>query len=184
MGSRLTWTAELLEAAGPSSELNAIAQTILKDSKPVRIVSFNKTSEVNWSLPWHQDRVIAVKNKHENLGFTKWSRKSEKWHCEPPAEILERMIFARIHLDHSNETNGCLEISAGSHKLGKLRSKDIGDMIVNLPIETCVAERGDVLFVKALTVHRSATSRSSSSRNAIRIDFSNSDLPPPLEWHY
>jgi len=117
-GSRLEWSELLVEAAGISSNLNLIAERVLTGAKPVRFVSFNKNSKTNWSLPWHQDRVIAVKGKVEKDGFINWSQKAGQWHCEPPTEILEKMVFARIHLDASDETNGCLELSIGSHKHG------------------------------------------------------------------
>jgi hypothetical protein len=39
-----------------------------------------------------------------------------------------------------------------------------------------------VLFAKALILHRSAPSRTSAPRRAVRIDYCADDLPPPLAW--
>jgi len=183
-GRRLGWTDKLAKAAGTSSKLNDLAQTILPNAKPVRFVSFNKSSGLNWSLPWHQDRVIAVNDKADVKGFKNWSQKAGLWHCEPPIKILEKMIFARVHLDDSDENNGCLEVLVGSHKYGKIISSDIEKIVAELPKEACIANRGDVLFVKALTLHRSHASYSQSSRRALRVDYSNRDLPHPLAWQY
>jgi len=183
-GSRLEWSDILAEAAGTSSKLNDLAQTVLPNAKPVRFVSFNKASSLNWSLPWHQDRVITVKDKVDVKGFKNWSQKAGLWHCEPPTKILEKMIFARVHLDDSDKYNGCLEVLVGSHKYGKIISTDIEKIVAELPKEACIAKRGDVLFVKALTLHRSQASYSQSSRRALRVDYSNHDLPHPLAWQY
>jgi len=162
--------------------IDDLAQEILPNAKCVRLISFNKTSQTNWSLPWHQDRVIAVENKFETPGFDNWSQKSGLWHCEPPIEILEKMMFARVHLNDSDETNGCLEVALGSHKSGKVLSRDIANTVAELNIESCIARRGDILFAKALTLHRSGASRSKSPRHALRIDYSNQTLPNPLKW--
>ena len=52
------------------------------------------------------------------------------------------------------------------------------------PVEICDARRGDLLFVKALALHRSSSSSAPSGghRRALRIDYSSEELPFPLEW--
>ncbi len=34
-------------------------------ARPVRAIAFDKTRGSNWSVPWHQDRTIAVDRKDE-----------------------------------------------------------------------------------------------------------------------
>jgi hypothetical protein len=139
--------------------LSALAVKLLPGARPIRVVAFNKTGANNWTLPWHQDRVIALR-----------------------IEVLERMIFARVHLDPADAENGCLQLALGTHAHGKIAAAD-ADAIANAaPIENCIAERGDVLFAKALILHRSAPSRVSAGRRAIRIDYCVEDLPAPLQW--
>lgn len=184
VGRRLEWSDSLSKAIEASSRLNYLAQSVMTGAKPVRFVSFNKTSKMNWALPWHQDRVIAVKEKEGHEGFINWSNKSGVWHCEPPIDILENMVFARVHLDAATKANGCLELAIGSHKYGKILSKDTNAIVSKLPKETCIAERGDILFAKVLTLHRSIGSTSMSPRRALRIDYSNHNLPEPLKWAY
>ena len=55
---------------------------------PLRAVGFNKSSDENWSLPWHQDRIVAMPRKDPDPRFKNWSRKSGIWHCEPPPDML------------------------------------------------------------------------------------------------
>lgn len=162
--------------------LTALARQLLPGARPVRVVAFNKTEANNWTLPWHQDRVVALRERVETPGFTNWTNKAGIWHAEPPIELLERMLFARIHLDPADADNGCPQLALGTHARGKIAAADTEAIANAAPIEDCIAERGDVLFAKALILHRSAPSRTSAGRRAIRIDYCAEDLPQPLEW--
>ncbi len=166
----------------PPTALNTLAQKFLLNARLVRIVAFNKSEVNNWTLPWHQDRVIALRERVEVAGFTNWTNKAGIWQAEPPIEILERMIFARIHLDPADTENGCLQLALGTHARGKIAAADAEAIAGAAPVENCIAERGDVLFAKALILHRSAPSRTNSGRRAIRIDYCAEPLPSPLEW--
>ena len=33
------------------------------NARPVRVIAFNKTEGNNWTLPWHQDRVVALRER-------------------------------------------------------------------------------------------------------------------------
>jgi hypothetical protein len=57
-------------------------------SKPVRVLAFDKTPESNWSLGWHQDRVIVVKHRRDLLGFGTWTLKGDIPHVEAPLEYF------------------------------------------------------------------------------------------------
>ena len=151
-------------------------------AKPVRTVAFNKTPDTNWGVPWHQDRVIAVADKHEITGFDKWTNKSGVWHCEPPLHVLDEMLFVRVHLDDTDHGNGAMEIAVGSHVQGIVPAAIAADTAHRHPIESCEAKRGDVLVLKMLTLHGSKPSKASSSRRVFRIDFASTDLPIPLNW--
>ncbi len=151
-------------------------------AKPVRTVAFNKTPDTNWGVPWHQDRVIAVADKHEVTGFDKWTRKSEVWHCEPPQHVLDEMLFVRVHLDDTDHGNGAMQIAIGSHVQGIVPAALAEETAHRYPIESCKAKRGDVLVLKMLTLHGSQPSKTSSNRRVFRIDFASTDLPSPLSW--
>lgn len=166
----------------PPTALNVYAQQLLPNARPVRVIAFNKTEANNWTLPWHQDRVVALHERVETPGFTNWTNKAGIWHAEPPIELLGRMIFARIHLDPADTENGCLQLALGTHAQGKIAAADADRIASAAPIENCVAERGDVLFAKALVLHRSSPSRSNDGRRAIRIDYCADPLPSTLEW--
>jgi hypothetical protein len=149
---------------------------------PVRIVGFDKRATANWSLPWHQDRVIAVRERHDVPGFTNWSRKRGLWHCEPPREVLDRMLFVRVHLDDCDAGNGAMEIAPGSHRLGAVPESGVVAAAGGFGSEVCVATAGDVLVLRMLTLHRSGRSESARPRRVLRVDFALDPLPAPLQW--
>lgn len=159
-----------------------LARQLVPGCQPVRIVAFDKSPDFNWTLPWHQDRVIAVRDRHEVEGFSNWSLKVGVWHCEPPIELLSRMVFARVHIDAAAEQNGCLELALESAANGRIGASDAASVAAASPRELCIAQAGDVLFASALILHRSNASASPAPRRALRIDFSADALPAPLRW--
>lgn len=154
-GARLDWNDGLARAVGVGRGLTELARRLLPGAMPVRVVVFNKSSDLNWNVPWHQDRVIAVRERHDVDGFNAWTRKAGTWHVEPPIDFLREMIFARVHLDDADAQNGCLELALGTHTLGRVKAEDADAVAGSAPLEICRAGRGDVLFVNALTLHRS-----------------------------
>lgn len=174
--------AELMSMLGPASPLGELVSTVLPGARPVRLVAFNKSSAVNWAVPWHQDRVVALKEKADVHGYFGWARRDGLWHAEPPVQVLEGMIFARIHFDRNDHENGAMELASGSHLEGKVSADAADNVAQNYPTITCEAERGDVALIKALTLHRSSTSAAAETRSALRVDFASQALPAPLEW--
>jgi len=151
-------------------------------ARPVRAILFDKNSETNWTLGWHQDRTIAVRERADVVGFSNWTMKSGVTHVEPPFAVLERMITARIHLDDVGADNGPLLIAPGSHRLGRLDASEIEATVEAAgPIE-CLARAGDVWVYKTAILHASEASRCATGRRVLQIDFSADKLPGDLEW--
>src|SRR5690349_435166 len=107
-------------------EVNTLAARLLPGARPVRVIVFNKSEANNWALPWHQDRVVALQERVETAGYGTWTNKAGIWHAEPPIELLERMLFARIHLDAADTETGCLQLALGTHARGKIAAADAG----------------------------------------------------------
>jgi hypothetical protein len=167
--------------AASSPLTRAIAAEFPK-ARAVRALAFNKTEASNWGVPWHQDRVIQVAAKHDVEGFHNWSQKSGHWHCEPPLHLLKDMLFVRLHLDTTEAASGPMEIALGSHSAGILPSAAAEAAAARYVSELCLANRGDVLVLNMLTLHRSRPAALASTRRTLRIDFARTDLPAPLEW--
>ena len=94
------------------------------------------------------------------------------------------MIFARVHLDDTQEENGCIQLALGTHNLGLVDTAEADTRAGSAPLEICRARRGDVLFAKALILHRSRPSKRPIERRAIRIDYCARPLPDPLAWAF
>ncbi|MEM7776180.1 MAG: phytanoyl-CoA dioxygenase family protein [Pseudomonadota bacterium] len=160
-----------------------IASRLLADpARLVRILAFDKTVSANWFVPWHQDRIIAVEDRKPVLQFKNWSRKQGCWHVEPPIALLERMVTLRVHLDPCEERDGPLEVLPGTHAFGRLRRSDIGNVAATLAPQVCLADRGDILAMSPLTVHRSRRAKNPSRRRVLHLEFAALDLPEPLRW--
>lgn len=183
-GARLSPTPPLAKILGRRSKLARLIQTLGFDQTPVRLVAFNKSAEANWSVPWHQDRVIAVAEKVDVAGYGNWLNKNGFWHCEAPARLLARMMFARVHLDACEEKNGALELALGTHRRGFIRSDEAAGIADDSIVEICDADVGDVLIANALILHRSRSAAAvARERRALRIDFAvRNELADQLRW--
>ncbi|MEM8949403.1 MAG: phytanoyl-CoA dioxygenase family protein [Pseudomonadota bacterium] len=182
-GERIEPQTALADILSKDSTLGRIMSIFEPSLLPVRIVAFNKTQTNNWGVPWHQDRVICVSERHELSAFVNWSKKSDIWHCEPALEVLERMFFVRIHLDSGKPEDGAMRIAVGSHKEGVVPATMARAVAERYPIEECLADRGDILVLKMLTLHASPRSLTANARRVLRIDYASEDLlPAPLAW--
>ncbi|MAT34679.1 MAG: phytanoyl-CoA dioxygenase [Ponticaulis sp.] len=162
--------------------LQVLASRIQPESKPVRVVTFDKSEEANWALPWHRDFVITTADRQEVEGFSNWTRRNGVWHVRPPMALLEQMFFLRVLLDDTNEQSGDLEIVPTSHVGRHSRTAHEFDGDIEKASISTFGERGDILALHALILHRSAAAGARKARRAIRIDFSADALPEPLEW--
>ena len=181
-GQRIEFSMASHAALSKDGSLICAVRQLAPTAFPVRVVAFNKSEHANWGVPWHQDRVIAVAERSEVVGYHNWTQKSGVWHCEPPPSVLDEMLFVRVHLDDTDQSNGAMEIAVGSHACGMVRSAQAESQATLYPNEICKAKRGDVLILKMLTLHRSKPAQSQSGRRVLRIDFSSTNLPPPLSW--
>jgi hypothetical protein len=151
-------------------------------ARPVRILVFDKTPQINWSVAWHQDRVVAVQTRADVPGFGPWSTKDGVPHVEPPVAILERMVTLRLHLDDCGADSAPLKLAQGSHRLGLVPADRAADEAGALPMTICTAKAGDVWASSSLVLHASERSCAAGHRRVLHIDFAAIDLPPPLRW--
>lgn len=181
-GFKLARADQLNGLLDENSPLTLLARSLVSMAMPVRAVLYDKTAGVNWSMPWHQNRVVTVSSREDVPGFRNWNRKDGVWHAEAPFPLLENMIFAIIHLDETDGPDCTMDLALGSHKLREVDNSEAAEMAEAFPIETCTANPGDVVFVKALTLCRSTVPDSPDTCRRLRVDFSPVPLPAPLEW--
>ncbi|MXO49218.1 phytanoyl-CoA dioxygenase [Erythrobacter vulgaris] len=176
-----------IEALKPFMEadgcIGAIAASVLgKQAKPVRAILFDKTPGTNWSLAWHQDRTICVKEKFEADGFGPWTIKSGLLHVAPPFDLLTRMVTLRAHLDPVPMTNAPLLVSPGSHTQGRIPVEEVEQVVERFGIAVCTAEAGDIWLYATPILHASEAAFEPKSRRVLQVDFAAEDLPHGLKW--
>ena len=180
----------LLEQSGAvrrlaaSREVREVAETVLgPQCFAVRAILFDKTPAANWKVLWHQDLTIAVRRRVTMAGFDVWSEKAGIPHVHAPAEILERMLAVRIHLDDCGPDNGPVRVLPGSHRVGRLSPDAIDAWKASGAAVDCIVERGGILAFRPLVLHASAPARSPAHRRVLHFEFAAETPPEPLEWY-
>jgi hypothetical protein len=161
--------------------LEALNQVLGSEFGLVRALFFDKPPTDSWSLPWHKDLTIAVRdNRLPSKHFSKPTRKAGIPHVEAPLRVLESMLTARIHLDAATDENGPLKVFPGSHRSGKsLASYNAAPYVVR-------AASGDVLLMRPLLAHCSSKSETGTTRHRriLHLEFAASqDLADGYAWH-
>ena len=180
-GTRLS-SNPTLAAIAAAAPIDAIVTPLLGPARAVRAILFDKTPRTNWTLGWHQDRTIAVIDRHDLPGWGPWTIKAGIQHVEPPFELIERMVTVRIHLDRVPADNAPLLIAPGSHRLGRVPEREIASVVSRCGTATCLAERGDLWVYATPILHASASSAGHAHRRVLQIDFAAGELPDPLAW--
>lgn len=184
--ARLANSGSLTTPAGAAMGSNACV---------VRGLLFDKPPSRSWTLPWHRDRTIAVKDIHKDLlpvGFTNPTRKAGILHLNAPAWLLEKMLTLRISLDPMTAQNGQLVVLPGSHAVNEAADSDLqGVQSINqsragevFPV-ACGA--GDVFVMRPLLAHSSVKSapHTQMRRRVIHLELCDpSLLPEPLAWRH
>jgi hypothetical protein len=151
-------------------------------SRAVRAILFDKSAEVNWSLGWHQDRTICVRERIDIPEFGQWTMKNGMQHVCPPFELLSRMLTLRVHLDDVTATNAPLLIAPRSHKFGRVSELETDRVVRACGTAACIAAAGDVWVYATPILHASEAASAPARRRVLQIDFSADDLPGGLEW--
>jgi hypothetical protein len=182
-GIRIKGVVGLTPFLASDGPIGLIAARLLgTDSRPVRAILFDKTADANWSLAWHQDRTICVRQRAEVDGFGPWTTKQGMQHVAPPFDLLSRMITLRVHLDDVPATNAPLLIAPGSHKHGRVLINAIDEVVRLRGTVTCIATAGDVWAYATPILHASEAAAVPARRRVLQVDYAADGLPGQLEW--
>jgi ectoine hydroxylase-related dioxygenase (phytanoyl-CoA dioxygenase family) len=147
----------------------------------VRGIFFNKTPSANWKVTWHQDCVIAVREKLDIEGWGPWSSKADVIHVRPTFAVLQQMLAIRIHMDDCEEDNGALKVIPGSHRDGILSDNEMQNRSKDNAV-ACTAFRGDALLMRPLIMHSSSLATKPSNRRVVHLEFAAAELPHGARW--
>jgi hypothetical protein len=182
-GVRLHAVRDLMPFLIRTGQIGRIAASILgSECNPVRAILFDKSPATNWSLPWHQDRTIAVKERVEVSGFGPWTIKNGLLHVEPPYDLLAGMLTVRVHISSVPACNAPLLVAPGSHKLGRIPEREISSVVNRCGVAACMAEPGDIWLYATPILHASEAAAVPSRRLVLQIDYAVGQLPGGLEW--
>lgn len=148
----------------------------------VKATLFDKTPEANWRVQWHQDRVIAVKERIEAPGYGPWTKKAGSLHVEAPAAVLAQMLAVRIHLDECGPDNGPLRVIPGSHHRGKLGERQLAAAVAAGAMTELYVPQGAILLMRPLLVHSSTPARATEHRRVLHIELAPPESISPLQW--
>lgn len=172
----------LIRELAASVPIRTMAEAVLgKRCFAVKGTFFNKTQESNWKVAWHQDLTIMVREPKEVAGFGPWTVKEDIVHVQPPADILSRILAIRLHLDESGPDNGPLRVLPGSHRQGRLSSKEVAEWPKSESV-VCTVPRGGALLMRPLLLHASSACVVSKPRRVIHLEFAAEDLSDGMEW--
>ncbi len=170
------------EFAKSAKIISILREVVGSNYFPVRAIFFDKTSDSNWLVPWHQDLAIAVAARIETPGFSGWSMKDGVLHVHPPREVLEQMITLRLHLDDCTAGNGVLKVLPFTHRRGKLGTSEISECTKSHRGVNCEVGRGCVLLMRPLLLHCSLPAEKPQHRRVLHIEYAAGDLPNGLKW--
>jgi len=147
----------------------------------VRVLYFDKPPERSWSLPWHKDLTIAVRdNSLPSERLRRPTTKAGVPHVEASLDVLSTMLTVRVHLDQVTEENGPLKVIPGSHHQGKQSAATAA------AFQSILVAPGDVLAIRPLVAHSSDLSHPGTTRRRRILHFEFSGLPrlpDGFEWH-
>lgn len=145
-----------------------------------KAIYFDKPSESNWFVAYHQDLSISVDQKNYVSNYKNWTFKKGQHGVQPPLDILENIVTIRVHLDKTEKENGALKVIPTSHLKGIYRPETID---WNTETEhICEVEKGGIMLMKPLTLHASERTTNHQQRRVVHLEFSSKQLAKPLQW--
>lgn len=164
-----------------NNNLKTILATLDSSLFLSKAIYFDKPTQSNWYVTWHQDTTINVKEKVETEGFSGWTKKGASFGVRPPEEVLKNTMTVRIHLDDTTDENGALQVLPGSHK--KILNDSELKLITDNSISTvCEVRSGGIQLMKPLLLHASSKTTNNENRRVIHLEFNSTKLPNGLEW--
>lgn len=166
-----------------SSVATLVGETLGDFAFAYKATLFDKHTEANWLVAWHQDLSIPVQQRLELEIWMGWSCKEGVLYVQPPTEVLSKLIALRLNLDDCYNNNGPLRLLTGSHRFGRLQHSDVSNYSGHHIEHTVTGLRGDGLLMRPLLIHASSKATVEARRRVLHLEFANFDLPDGMDWH-
>lgn len=171
-GARHLLSVSAVARLARDSRLLTIAAEVL-GCEPVAFGAtlFDKSSESNWLVAWHQDTALPLVERRDVPGWGPWSEKAGVCYAHAPAKALAKVVALRVHLDDSTEDNGPLRVLPGTHALGVLSDAQVHDAAHRIESVTCTVERGGVIMMRPLLLHASSKVKVEAARRVLHFEY-------------
>jgi ectoine hydroxylase-related dioxygenase (phytanoyl-CoA dioxygenase family) len=143
---------------------------------PFKATLFEKSTDANWLVSWHQDTALPLSRQHEAAGWGPWSTKSGVTYAHAPGRVLETIVALRVHLDDSTADNGTLRVLPESHFHGVLSDAQILHMSRRMTKAQCTVAAGGVIAMRPLLIHASSKVRADAKRRVLHLEYAASLL--------
>jgi len=120
--------------------------------------------------------------RREVPGFGPWSIKGGLPHVQPPAEILERIVALRVHVDPTPAENAPLRVLPGTPRADRLRADEIETLASQGDPVVCTVAAGAVMAMSPSLIHASSPATVPARRRVLHFEYSSVDLPAGLQW--
>lgn len=176
---------EVVPAARTVLEATALGELMIaglgREAACVRALFLDRAPRPGWSVPWHQEATIALKERVEVTGFGPWTMKDGVQHVMAPPGTLSTMLTVRVHLDDCGVDEEGLDVIPTSHQYGRLPADSI-EQFTRYDVTPVPVRKGGLVAMKPLLIRRSAAPVRPGPRRVIHLDFCARRLPLPLEW--
>lgn len=125
-----------------------------------RLQASDAYREANWFVPWGQAQTSR----------------------ERPLSMLEETVALHIYLDSCDEDHGPLEVIPGTHLDGQLAAQAVEQLGRKGAANLCLAERGDIVVMRPLLLHRAQRPRTPAARRVIQIDYTRRAYFERVQW--
>ncbi len=163
--------------------INLIHAAIGNHAFAYKATLFDKSTDANWLVAWHQDISIPVAIHCKVAGWSGWSVKGGVDYVQPPAEVLSSLIALRIHLDECTASNGPLRVLKASHRLGRVSHEQCAAFAASYEEQVVIGGMGSALLMRPLLLHVSSKAIAYERRRVLHLEFAGFALPHGLQWH-
>lgn len=171
---------QALRALAEDPRLLGYAAELLGDlCVPLQARFFHKSAETNWSVAWHQDTAVPVRERVDEPGWGPWSWKEGVLYGHAPAELLSAIVALRVHLDDCTPESGPLRVVPESHRHGRLTGQEVRAVAERSPGVECLCSAGGVVALYPLTIHASSRMRAPGERRVIHLEYIRLDALKP-----
>jgi ectoine hydroxylase-related dioxygenase (phytanoyl-CoA dioxygenase family) len=153
--------------------LTLVRSILGEDAFPFRATMFQKSPEANWLVVWHQDTALPLRRRCDTPEWGPWSVKDGVNYAHAPANVLERMLALRVHLDESSQDNGPLRVLPGTHTRGVLTDDAVHELAQQVPPVDCNVDKGGIVAMRPLLIHSSSKVRSTRQRRVLHLEYAN-----------